>query len=73
MYSHQDGGNELISVKNTSSGMTKSLTKESWYPQNNLMKIKLSEEFKDDFIELSLFLDGHLGYRNVIANGVKIN
>jgi len=57
-----------VSVKNTSTGETKSLTKSSWYPQNNLMKIRLSEEFQDDFIELSLFLDENLGYMNVIFN-----
>jgi len=60
-----------ISVKNTSIGVIKSLTKNSWYPQNNSMKIKLSEEFWDDFIELSIFIDGNLGYLNVIANNLE--
>ena len=67
-----DRYNLQISVKNTSTGVTKSLTKNSWYPQNNLMKIRLSEEFQDDFIELSLFLDGRLGYMNIIANNLKV-
>jgi len=71
-YKCRDRYNLKISVKNTSLGTTKSLIKNSWYPQNNLMKIRLSEEFWDDFIELSLFIDGNLGYINVIANNLKV-
>ncbi len=66
-----DKYNLKISVKNTSTKLQKSLIKKSWYPQNNLMKIRLSEEFQDDFIELSIFIDGNLGYMNIIANNLK--
>jgi len=71
-YKCRNRYNLKISVKNTSVGTTKSLIKNTWYPQNNLMKIRLSEEFWDDFIELSLFIDGNLGYMNVIANNLKV-
>ena len=36
------------------------------------MKIRLSEGFWDDFIELSVFIDGVMGYENVIANNLKV-
>ena len=67
----QDSYDLKISIKNSSTGLQKGLTKEHWYPQNNLMKIRLSEDFRDDFIELSVFIDGILGYENVIANNLK--
>lgn len=63
--------NLQLSVKKISTGEKKSLSKNSWYPQNNLMKIRLSKEFQDDFIELSLVLDGNLGYKNAIASNLK--
>ncbi|HHH52788.1 MAG TPA: DUF4433 domain-containing protein [Bacteroidetes bacterium] len=67
-----DKYNLKISVKNTSTKLQKSLIKKSWYPQNNLMKIRLSKEFQNDFIELSIFIDSNLGYMNIIANNLKV-
>jgi hypothetical protein len=71
-YQCQNNYDLKISIKNSSTGLQKSLIKERWYPQNNLMKIRLSEGFWDDFIELSVFIDGVMGYGNVIANNLKV-
>jgi len=61
-----------ISIRNSSTSLQKSLIKEQWYHQNNPMKIQLSEDFWDDFIEVSIFIDGILAYKNIIENNLKV-
>jgi hypothetical protein len=64
--------NLTISIINTSTDFKNSLNKNNWYPQNNSMRVRLSRGFWDDFIELSISIDGILGYQNVIANNLKV-
>ena len=72
-YACRDRYELKISIRNSSTGLQKGLIKKYWYPpQSNLMKIRLSEGFWDDFLELSIFIDGVLGYENVIANNLKV-
>jgi hypothetical protein len=68
----QDSYDLKISIKNSSTNIQKSLIKEHWYPQSNSMKIRLSEDFWDDFIEVSILIDGILAYKNIIANNLKV-
>ena len=54
--------NLKISIKNILTQTMRNLEKDNWYPIQNLMKISLPSEFRDEKIELSIFIDGKLVY-----------
>jgi hypothetical protein len=58
----QDRYSLKISIKNLSTKITRNLEKQNWYPMQNIMKIALPDEFEDEGIELSVFVDGGLVY-----------
>jgi len=59
--------NLKISIKDLNTNIEAHLTKIAWYPENNPIKINLPKNFQNEIIELSIFIDDILAYKNVIS------
>ena len=60
----QDKYELQIAIKNMDNKNNNTLKKENWYPNTNNMKIKLSKQFQNELIELSIFIDKNLAYKS---------
>ena len=54
-----------IFVNNLDTGIKKTLTGKDWYPEANPTKFRLSEQLQNSNLELSIFIDDNLAYKNI--------